>query len=120
MIEFKKGLAFGICLGLILWVALSFPFSAWAEADVKNADRNGITRQFDHVVIKGSDLKENLKKPIGWIRLHALQDGTMAPIPFQIDEITDDEDWVLPHKYSRLQQFQHSSGAKGVNPTGIY
>ena len=57
-----------------------------------------ITRKFDHVVIKGSELTGNLKGKIPLMRLYAFIDGTMQPIPFQIDEITEQGDWVLTSK----------------------
>ncbi len=65
-----------------------------------------MTRQLDHVVVKGSELKENLNKPISQMRLYAFRDGKMEPVPYQIDEITENGDWVLPSKSPYLSEKQ--------------
>ncbi len=99
-------------------VLVLFPFlvlliisTAWSETVGTSPARNTITRQFDHVIVRGSDLKEHLNKSIPLMRLYALKDGKMQPVPFQIDEITDDENWVLPYKSPYISE-KMSSKAK--------
>jgi len=67
-------------------------------------NKNTITRKFDHVVVKGNDLKENLNKPIPLMRLYAFRDGKMQPLPFQIDELTEKGDWILPKRSPYLSE----------------
>jgi len=90
--------------GLVIILALSIVSAAWSETVVTPLSKNTITREFDHVVIQGKDLKENLGKPISQMRLFILKDGKMQPTPFQIDEVTDDGDWVLPYKSPYLYE----------------
>ncbi len=87
---------FGLVLFPFFLLLLMCP--AGAETVVTSTAMNTITRQIDHVIVRGSDLKENLNKSIPLMRLYAVKDGKMQPAPFQIDEITDNEDWVLPYK----------------------
>ncbi len=90
--------------GLIAIQALSIISVAWSETAVTPLNKNTITRQFDHVVVLGKDLKENLNQPISRMRLYVLKDGKMQPTPFQIDEVTDDGDWVLPNMSPYLDE----------------
>ena len=85
----------------LLWLAVS---TAWANTEDTAGNKNTITRQFDHIVITGSDLAENRNKPIPLMRLYAFKGGKMRPIPFQVDEITEDTDWVLPQKSPYLSK----------------
>ncbi len=94
--------SFFACLAITL--ALSIVSVAWSEKAAIPLTENTITRTFDHVVVLGKDLKENLNKPISQMRLFALKDGKMQPIPFQIDEVTDDGYWVLPNKSPYLDK----------------
>ncbi len=56
-----------------------------------------LTRWPDPVVIKAESLpKDLLGSLISNLRLYAYQDGKFEPILFQIDEMTEEGDWVLP------------------------
>ncbi len=55
-----------------------------------------MTRSHDFVVVHGSELKENRSKEISTLALIASVNGRIQPIPFQVDEINRDGDWVLP------------------------
>ncbi len=104
MEEKMKGSKKSLFAGLVIILALSVVSTAWSETVATPLGKNAITREFDHVVVHGKDLKENLNKPISQMRLFVLKDGKMQPTPFQIDEVTDDGDWVLPYKSPYLEQ----------------
>jgi hypothetical protein len=55
-----------------------------------------VARDPDYVIVKGSLLKDFLGLDIGKIRLYALIRGSLAPIPFQIDECHPDGRLVCP------------------------
>ena len=93
-----------LVLCIVPFLALFLVSTAWSEKVVTSLNKNTITRLFDHVVVMGSDLEENLNKPIPQMRLYALKDGKMQPVPYQIDEITEDGDWVLTHKSPYLSE----------------
>jgi len=63
-------------------------------------------RAFEHVVVPGEVLKANLGGPIPLMRLHAFREGRMQPVPYQIDEITEDGTWVLTTKSPFLTKHQ--------------
>ncbi len=90
--------------GLAIILAFSIVSAAWSETVVTPLSKNTIIRKFDHVVVQGKDLKGNLGKPISQMGLFVLKDGKMQPIPFQIDEVTDDGVWVLPHNSPYLDE----------------
>ncbi len=93
-------------LSAVPFLALFLVSTAWSETAVTPDNKNTITRLFDHIVVMGSDLKENLNKPIPQMRLYAFKDGKMQPAPFQIDEVLDNGDWVLPNKSPYLTEKQ--------------
>ena len=95
---------FALCI--VPFLALFFVSTAWSEKVVTSLNKNTITRLFDHVVVMGSDLEENLNKPIPLMRLYASKEGKMQPISFQIDEIVENGDWVLPNKSPYLSEKQ--------------
>ncbi len=80
--------------------------TAWSETVEISPAKNTITRRLDHIVVTGKDLKENQNKSIPLMRLYAFRDGKMQPIPFQIDELTEKGDWVLPSKSPYLTEKQ--------------
>jgi hypothetical protein len=58
-------------------------------------EKKTLTRVEDFVVAHGEILKRNLGRDIGQMGLLAFREGKLVPIPFQIDEISPDGDWVL-------------------------
>ncbi len=52
-------------------------------------------REIDVVFIQGAQIESLLGKPIANLRLYAVQEGALAPIPFQIDERNEDGEYVL-------------------------
>ncbi len=93
---------------LIVFCLFLFVSHSWGETVEVSLKKNTISRQFDHIVVKGSDLKQNLNKHIPSMRLYAFRNGKMQPIPYQIDEITADGDWVLPYKSPYLNKKQEA------------
>ena len=55
-----------------------------------------MTRTQDFIVIHGEKIKKNLNKKIETLSLLAKIDGKVEPIPFQVDEINEEGEWVLP------------------------
>jgi len=55
-----------------------------------------LTRLEDYIVVHGLKLRKSLRRKIGSLSLFALHGGELKPIPFQIDEINRDGEWVLP------------------------
>ncbi len=102
MKQTKKNFA----LSIFPFLTLFLVSTAWSETVVTPIDKNTLVRQFDNLIVMGSELKENLGKPIPLMRLFACRDGKMQPIPYQIDELTEDGDWVLPHKSPYLSEKQ--------------
>lgn len=72
--------------------------------DQRAGEKKTITRRIDHVVVNGSELKEGLGKTIDRVVLYSFSGGAMHPIPFQIDEITEKGEWVLPEPSPLLGQ----------------
>ena len=100
MICVQKGITF------VLFLVALVMFASLAAAETGNIvlAKNSINRLFDHVIVKGDTLKGHLNKPIPLMRLYAFKEGKMEPIPFQIDEITEEGDWVLPEKSPYLDK----------------
>ncbi len=95
-----KNLVFNFCLFSVLFLLPP----AWSTENELPLEQNTITRQFDHIVVKGSELKENIYRSIPLLGLYAFKAGKMEPIPFQVDEITEKGNWVLPHKSPYLDK----------------
>ena len=55
-----------------------------------------MTREEDAVVIRGRDVMKNRGQRIDRLALLAKAQGRIQPIPFQVDEINADGEWVLP------------------------
>jgi hypothetical protein len=55
-----------------------------------------LDRWVDPVVMEGSMVSEMIGKPIENLRLYAFRDGKFEPIRYQIDEMIEGGDWVLP------------------------
>lgn len=59
--------------------------------------RKTLTRKADYVVVRGKRMKKNLHTRIDRLSLFVKQEGKVQPIPFQIDEINAEGEWILPH-----------------------
>ncbi len=57
--------------------------------------RKTITRANDYIIIHGNKLKHNLDKKISALSLLASIRGKVKPIPFQVDELDPENEWVL-------------------------
>jgi hypothetical protein len=58
-------------------------------------EKKSLTRVDDFVVVRGEKLKKSLDNEIAKFSLFAQIDGKFQPVPFQIDEINPDGEWVL-------------------------
>lgn len=67
-------------------------------------EKKTLNRKEDPIVILGNKLKNNLGKDIAKMSLFSCVDGKVKPIPFQIDEIMPDGNWVLPSASPALQE----------------
>ncbi|UCD84193.1 MAG: hypothetical protein JSU92_13075 [Deltaproteobacteria bacterium] len=92
----KKIAVFAVA-SLLIFISRSGE-SLWAQEEQPATDGvKTITRWPDPVVMKAEVLpKELLGSLISNLRLYAYRDGKFAPILFQIDEMTEEGDWVLP------------------------
>ena len=59
-------------------------------------EEKSISRDADSVVIPGRKIIHNLHQPISRLALFSSVEGEIRPIPFQIDEIDPEGEWVLP------------------------
>ena len=50
----------------------------------------------DPVLVEGRRLAQLLGKPIGSLRLYRIEQGAFLPIRFQVDERTEEGDWIFP------------------------
>ncbi|MCO5170839.1 MAG: hypothetical protein M9894_31305 [Planctomycetes bacterium] len=62
--------------------------AAAARADVTQAEASTLDRAEGAVVVTGERLEEVLGAPLRSLRLYALRDGALRPIPYQLDERT--------------------------------
>ncbi len=82
---------------------LSISFVPWARAEPAPLPAPGestartLSRTADFIVLQGSDLPAHLGKRIDSLSLLSRVDGKVAPIPFQVDELDADGEWVLPN-----------------------
>lgn len=58
-------------------------------------EKKTLTRVEDYVVMHGGNFRKTLKKKIDDLSLLAVVNGEIKPISFQIDEINEDDEWVL-------------------------
>ncbi|MCX5867549.1 MAG: hypothetical protein NT009_08785 [Proteobacteria bacterium] len=58
-------------------------------------EKKTLTRAEDFVVVYGKTLRKSLGEDIGQLGLFAFHEGKLVPIPFQIDEINKEGEWVL-------------------------
>ena len=57
--------------------------------------QRSMTRTSDFIIVRGKKLRNNLNKDIKNMTLFAFRQGQFRPIPFQIDEIGRDGEWIL-------------------------
>ena len=53
-------------------------------------------RTWQPLIIKGSQVAQLCKRPLNQFEVFAMRDGKLTPIPFQIDQINPDGNYVLP------------------------
>lgn len=63
---------------------------------VKHEERKSMARTTDFIVINGRELPGMLGKKIDTLSLLARIDERVEPIPFQVDEINSEGEWILP------------------------
>ena len=78
---------------ICIWAA-----SACTEGFAQNyvAEKRSMTRVDDFVVCYGKQFKETRNKAINSMSMISCIDGKITIIPFQIDEINSEGEWVLP------------------------
>ncbi len=82
-----------------VFIMLIFSLSASAAAQTLTLDRD-----LDKVVIPGKQLKKVKGKPIADLRLMVFKDGSLAPIPFQVDERQANGDFVMKRADGSMDQ----------------
>jgi len=98
----------GVTFILFLMLLPAILPSVAGTAPLSGSGHKTITRQFDHIIIKGKALTAHLGKAITPMRLYAFKAGKMQPIPFQIDERTEKGHWVLTQKSPFLSEKKRS------------
>lgn len=58
-------------------------------------EKKTLARADDFIIIHGDKIKENLNHPIGELSLLAVRGDRLEPIPFQVDEVDPEGEWVL-------------------------
>jgi hypothetical protein len=53
-------------------------------------------RTWQPLIIKGSEVPQLCKRPLNQFEMFVVHDGKIAPLPFQIDQINPDGNYVLP------------------------
>ncbi len=92
--------AFAFALATALWAG-AFANSASAETAVPLKPwqsppvPGGLDRPIDPVIIPGSQLHTFAGKPIASMRIYSVREGKLVPIPYQIDEKNEDDEYVL-------------------------
>jgi len=84
-----KNRLFRVMLSCLMVSSVIAAPSLWAS------EKKTMTRVDDFVVVLGDKLKYSLGKDIATLSLFSATSGQVKPIPFQIDEINAQGDWVL-------------------------
>ncbi len=87
----NKYLVFLVCIFLLL------PISSMGS------DQKTLKRELDPIIIKGSQISKALGKSISTYRLYALKSNAMGSIPFQIDEVDENGNFILTLGAKRFQ-----------------
>ncbi|MEW5944931.1 MAG: hypothetical protein AB1742_01905 [bacterium] len=77
-----------------IMIAACLTLNHSARAAAENV--RSIQRTTDPIIIEGNKLKNFIGTPIEKIRVYAESNGTLAPIPFQLDERKPDGDLTFP------------------------
>lgn len=85
----------GLVLKGLLTVIFLFNTAFSAALAETGSEGKTLTRVDDFIVVKGKQLRKNIGKRIENLSLFAARNGEVKPIPFQIDEIDPDGEWVL-------------------------
>ncbi len=89
----KGGLMVNKLQSLVLFLAfllLAAPYSSGKVIEEKS-----ITREADPVIVTGDRLKKFLGKHKEKLRLYAQKEGNFIPIPYQIDELTPENEYAF-------------------------
>jgi hypothetical protein len=83
---------------LVMFFMASTFFASYTEAKEKDQilAKKTLTRWIDPVITEGKLVKDLADQPLSQLRLYAYRNGEFAPIRFQIDEMTEGGDWILP------------------------
>ncbi|UCD84541.1 MAG: hypothetical protein JSU92_14940 [Deltaproteobacteria bacterium] len=77
-------------LFLLVFLLLAAPYSSGKVVEEKS-----ITREADPVIVTGNKLMKFLGKHKDKLRLYARKDGDLIPIPYQIDELTPEDEYAF-------------------------
>jgi hypothetical protein len=86
-----------------LTVVFSANLNSGAEAKDSVLSSKTLNRWVDFVTMSGGLASEEIGSPVSNLRLYAYRNGVFEPIRYQIDEMTEDGDWIftegpLPNK----------------------
>ena len=85
---------------LVFLILISTKTSAYAAEDTAAAftplEEKSLKRYVDPLIIMGEYLSSMQGLPLAGLRLYAFRDQEFVPIPFQVDETTEEGDKVLP------------------------
>jgi hypothetical protein len=70
-------------------------FSSIIFADAPMIAQKTLDRWVDPVIMEGNLLKDATGKSVSNLRLYAYKNGSFIPIRYQIDETSEDGDWIL-------------------------
>lgn len=93
---------------------LSLPTEGLGEGRAMSLDR-----AMDQVVIPGKGFKSLRVRPITKLRLMAFREGSLIPIPFQVDEKTPDGDYVMTRPDGSIDH-DHDNGLFDYNDELVF
>ena len=85
-----------------------------ADTPVGGYEDKTLDREVDYIIVVGKRLRNNLRRDIAGMSLYAYADGKMRTVPFQIDEVDPDGEWILPMVPPALQN-NHVKPARDVD-----
>jgi hypothetical protein len=59
-------------------------------------EKKTLTRQEDYIIVRGRELRKTRNEKISNLSLFSSIAGEINPIPFQVDEVNPEGEWVLP------------------------
>lgn len=91
----------GLALGVLLVLCLPCPSARAAGGDPASErpphEARTLARRYDAAVVRGERLGALQGRAIDRLRLFAVGDGALRPIPFQVDERDPEGEFVFPH-----------------------